>query len=202
MKLYFSPGACSLASHIALNEADLEFEAVQVGRDKKAANGEDYWTVTAKGYVPALRLDDGSVLTEGTAILPYVADRKPAANLAPPAGTIERYRMHEWLGYFNSEVHKGFGPFFSPGVTDAAKEAATANLAKKFDFLEKSLAAGGPYLLGTQYTVADSYAFVVLGWTRVVGIDLSKWPTLKAYHERIGTRPAVVKAMKAEGLLK
>jgi glutathione S-transferase len=173
MKLYFSPGACSLASHIALNEADLEFEAVQVGRDKKAANGEDYWTVTAKGYVPALRLDDGSVLTEGTAILPYVADRKPAANLAPPAGTIERYRMHEWLGYF-----------------------------KKFDFLEKSLAAGGPYLLGTQYTVADSYAFVVLGWTRVVGIDLSKWPTLKAYHERIGTRPAVVKAMKAEGLLK
>jgi glutathione S-transferase len=201
MKLYYSPGACSLASHIALLEAGLPFEAVQVGRDKKAANGEDYWTVTAKGYVPALRLDDGSVLTEGTAILPYIADQKPAAKLAPPAGTLARYRMQEWLGYFNSEVHKGYGPFFTPGATDAAKQAAAANLGKKFDYVEKAL-GDGPYLLGEQFSVADAYAFVILGWSRMVGIDLAKWPHLKAYHERIGARANVVAAMKAEGLLK
>jgi len=201
MKLYFSPGACSLASHIALLEAGLPFEAVQVGRDKKAANGEDYWTVTAKGYVPALRLDDGSVLTEGTAILPYIADQKPAAKLAPPAGTLARYRMQEWLGYFNSEVHKAYGPFFTPGATDAAKEAAAANLGKKFDYVEKTL-GDGPFLLGEQFSVADAYAFVILGWSRMVGIDLGKWPHLKAYHERIGVRANVVAAMKAEGLVK
>jgi glutathione S-transferase len=201
MKLYYSPGACSLASHIALLEAGLPFEAVQVGRDKKAANGEDYWTVTAKGYVPALRLDDGSVLTESTATLPYIADQKPAAKLAPPAGTLARYRMQEWLGYFNSEVHKGYGPFFTPGASDEAKQAAAASLAKKFDYVEKTL-GDGPYLLGEQYSVADAYAFVVLGWTRMVGIDLAKWPHLKAYHERIGARANVVAAMKAEGLVK
>jgi glutathione S-transferase len=201
-KLYYSPGACSLASHIALREAGLEFEAVQVGRDKKAANGEDYWTVTPKGYVPALRLEDGSVLTESTAILPYIADLKPAAKLAPASGTAERYRLHEWLGYLNSEVHKGFGLFFTPGTTDAAKQAGTANLAKKFELLEKSLKSGGPYLLGSEYTVADAYLFVILGWTAIVGIDLAPWPTLKAFQASVGARPAVFAAMKAEGLIK
>jgi glutathione S-transferase len=201
MKLYFSPGACSLACNIALREAGIEFEAVRVGRDKQAANGENYLAVTAKGYVPALRLDNGEVLTEGTAILPYIADRNPAAKLAPPAGTLERYRLQEWLGYLNSEVHKAFGPFFTPGSTDEAKQAAAANLARKFDFMDQALAAG-PYLLGEQFTVADAYAFVVVGWTRHVGIDLVRWPHLKAHQERVAARPAVVAALQAEGLIK
>lgn len=140
MKLYYSPGACSLASHIALYETGLPFEAVKVeGRAQKKAGGEDYASVTAKNYVPALRLDDGQVLTEGTAILPYVADRKPESGLAPAAGTIERYRLHEWLGYINSEVHKNFGPFFAPGTTDEQKAAAKANLGKRFDFVQAEL---------------------------------------------------------------
>ncbi len=202
MQLYFSPGACSLASHIALLEAGVPFEAIKVdGRSKKAVNGEDYWQVTAKGYVPALRLDDGQVLTEGAAILPFVADRNPGAGLAPAAGTFERYRLHEWLGYINSEVHKGFGVFFTPGATDEAKTAGKANLAKKFVFLEQHL-QGKDYLLGSAFTVADAYLFTVLGWSRIVGIDLGEWPLLKAYHARILPRPAVQAAMKAEGLIK
>ncbi len=202
MQLYFSPGACSLASHIALREAGVPFEAVKVdGRAKKTASGEDYWQVTAKGYVPALRLDDGQVLTEGTAILPYVADQNPAAKLAPAAGTLDRYRLHEWLGYINSEVHKGFGVFFTPGATDEAKAAGKTNLAKKFVFVQQQL-EGKDYLVGNAFSVADAYLFTVLGWTRVVGIDLGEWPGLKSYHARILTRPAVQAAMKAEGLIK
>lgn len=202
MQLYYSPGACSLASHIALREAGVAFEAIKVeGRGKKTANGEDYLSVTAKGYVPALRLDDGQVLTEGTAILPYVADRNPAAGLAPAAGTLDRYRMHEWLGYINSEVHKGFGVFFTPGATDEAKATGKLNLAKKFAFIQQEL-EGHDYLLGNTFSVADAYLFTVLGWTRIVGIDLGEWPALTAYHARIAARPAVQAAMKAEGLIK
>jgi glutathione S-transferase len=201
MKLYFMPGACSLAPHIALREAGIDFEAIKVGRDKKASNGEDFLSVNPKGYVPALRLDNGEVLTEGPAILPYIADLKPAAKLAPPAGTIERTRLHEWLSFLNSEVHKAFGPLFTPGATDAAKEAATTALTKRFDYLEQALTQK-PYLLGEQFSVADIYAFVLLGWTRVVGIDLGKWPGLAAFHQRIGARPNVVAALRAEGLTK
>ena len=201
MKLYFSPGACSLASHIALREAGIDFEAVKVdGRAKKTATGEDYWSVTPKGYVPALRLDSGEVLTEGTAIMPYIADRNPAARIAPAPGTIERYRLHEWLGYINSEVHKAYGPMFTPGATEEAKAAAKANIGKKFDFVQKEL-GDKPYLMGEQFTVADGYLFTVLGWTNYVGIDLGAWPVLKAYHSRVAARPAVVAAMKAEGLI-
>ena len=202
MKLYYSPGACSLASHIALKEAGLSFEAIKVdGRAKKAANGEDYWQVTAKGYVPALRLDDGSVLTEGTAILPYIGDRKPETGLAPAAGTIERYRVHEWLGYINSEVHKGFGPFFAPGTSDEAKANAKTALGKRFDFVQQAL-DGREFLVGNTFTVADAYLFTVLGWCRIVGIDLGGWPVLKAWHAKIAQRPAVQAAMRAEGLIK
>lgn len=202
MKLYYSPGACSLASHIALKETGLPFEAIKVdGRAKKAANGEDYWQVTAKGYVPALRLDDGSVLTEGTAILPYIGDRAPASGLAPAAGTIERYRVHEWLGYINSEVHKGFGPFFTPGTSDEAKATAKTNLGKRFDFVQQAL-EGREFLVGNAFTVADAYLFTVLGWTRIVGIDLGGWPVLKEWHAKIAHRPAVQAAMRAEGLIK
>jgi glutathione S-transferase len=202
MQLYFSPGACSLASHIALKETGLPFEAVKVdGRAKKTATGEDYWQVTAKGYVPALRLDDGQVLTEGTAILPYIADRSPASGLAPAAGTLERYRLHEWLGYINSEIHKNFGPFFTPGVTDEAKAAARAHLGKRFAFVQQSL-EGREFLLGNAFSVADAYLFTVLGWCRLVGIDLGEWPALKAWHAKVAQRPTVQAAMRAEGLIK
>jgi glutathione S-transferase len=202
MKLYYSPGACSLASHIALREAGLPFEAVKVeGRGQKTAGGEDYSKVTAKGYVPALRLDDGSVLTEGTAILPYVADQNPGSGLAPTAGSMARYRLHEWLGYINSELHAKFGPFFVPGTTDEQKAAAKTNLGRRFDFAQAEL-GDKPFLMGDTFTVADAYLFTVLGWCAFVGIDLGQWPALKAYHGRIAGRPAVQAALKAEGLIK
>ena len=202
MKLYYSPGACSLASHIALREAGLPFEAVKVeGRGQKTAGGEDYSKVTAKGYVPALRLDDGSVLTEGTAILPYVADQNPGSGLAPTAGSMARYRLHEWLGYINSELHAKFGPFFIPGTTDEQKAAAKTNLGRRFDFAQAEL-GNKPFLMGDTFTVADAYLFTVLGWCAFVGIDLGQWPGLKAYHVRIAGRPAVQAALKAEGLIK
>lgn len=202
MKLYFSPGACSLASHIALREAGLSFDLVKVeGRGQKTAGGEDYSKVTSKGYVPALRLDDGSVLTEGTAILPFIADQKPGSGLAPAAGSMARYRLHEWLGYINSEMHKNFGPFFMPGTTDEQKSAAKTNLGRRFDFAQTEL-GDKPFLMGETFTVADAYLFTVLGWCGFVGIDLGQWPGLKAYHGRIATRPAVQAALKAEGLIK
>lgn len=202
MKLYFSPGACSLASHIALREAGLTFEAVKVeGRGPKTAGGENYAGVTAKGYVPALRLDDGQVLTEGTAILPYIADQAPASKLAPACGTMPRYRLHEWLGYINSEVHKAFGPFFTPGATDAQKAAAKETLHRRIGFINDSL-GDKPFLMGNDFTVADAYLFTVLSWLSYIGDDLFPWPWLKAFQERIAARPAVVAAMKAEGLIK
>ncbi len=202
MKLYYSPGACSLASNIALREAGLPFEAIKVnGRTKITDGGDDYLKVTPKGYVPALQLDDGHVLTEGTAILPYIADQKPAAQLAPAAGTLQRYRLHEWLGYINSEIHKNFGPFFAPNTTDEAKAIGRQNLAKRFEFTQQQL-EGQTFLLGDTFSVADAYLFTVLGWTRHVGIDLGQWPGLQAYHARIAARPAVIAAMQAEGLIK
>lgn len=200
MKLYYSPGACSLASHIALREANIDFELVKVeGHGDKKAGGEDYLQVTAKGYVPALRLDGGEVLTEGTAILPYIADLKPDAGLAPAAGTLPRYRLHEWLGYINSEVHKNFSPFFAPGTSDQQKEAAKAMLDKRFGYIQNILAQQ-PYLLGDEFSVADAYLYTVLSWCRYVKIDLGTWPTLKDYHDRIASRPSVIAARKAEGL--
>ncbi len=202
MQLYYSPGACSLASHIALKETGLPFEAVKVDiRAKKLANGEDYLQVTPKGYVPALRLDDGQVLTEGGAILPYIGDRAPASGLAPAAGTLERYRVHEWLGYVSSELHKNFSPLFAPGVTEEAKATAKTNLGRRFTFVQQAL-ENREFLVGERFTVADAYLFTVLGWTRVVGIDLGEWPVLKAWHAKIAQRPAVQAAMRAEGLIK
>ena len=202
MKLYYAPGACSLASHIALREAGVPFEAVKVeGRGQKTAGGIDYLTVTPKGYVPALRLDDGEVLTEGTAILPYVGDLNPAAKLAPAHGTLARYRLHEWLGYVATELHKNFGPFFTPGTTDEQKAAAKANLGKRFEFVQAAL-ADRPFLLGNDFSVADAYLFTVLGWLGYVGMDLGQWPALKAWHAGVAARPAVQAAMRAEGLIK
>ena len=203
MKLYFSPGACSLASHIALHEAGMNFEAIKVeGRGQKTAGGEDYLQITAKGYVPALKLDDGSVLTEGTAILPYIGDLNPALGLAPAPGTMARYRMHEWLGYINSEVHKNFSPFFTPSATEEQKAAARAQLEKRVQFIEAHL-ADKPFLLGEHLSVADCYLFTVLSWCAYIKLDApSIWPGLKPYIDRIAARPSVQAALKAEGLIK
>jgi glutathione S-transferase len=200
MKLYYAPGACSLAAHIALREAGLPFDLVRVeGRGQKLAGGEPFAKVTPKNYVPALQFDDGAVLTECTAILPWIGDQK--AGLAPVAGTMARYRLHEWLGYINSEVHKGFSAFFTPGTSDEQKAAAKDRLGQRFAFIQSEL-GDQPFLLGNEFSVADAYLFTVLGWTNYVGIDLGGWPALKAYHSRIAARPGVHAALQAEGLLK
>jgi glutathione S-transferase len=198
MKLYYSPGACSLSPHIALLEAGLPFTTERVDiRGKKTASGGDYLAINSKGSVPALQLDDGSVLTEGAAITQYIADQKPESGLAPRAGTLERYRLMEILNYIASEVHKGFGPLFNPKASSDWKASAIAALGTKFDWLSKQL-DGKSYLLGEQFTIADAYLFTVLNWTSRVGIDLSKWPVLTAYQARVAARPKVQAAMQAE----
>jgi len=201
MKLYYAKGACSLSPHIVLREADLPFTLEKVDlASKKTADGTDYLTVNPKGAVPALQLDDGSVLTEGTAIVQYLADQKPESGLAPRAGTVERYRLMEILNYISSEVHKGFSPLFNPKISADWKASALANLGKKFDWLSGFLGAK-THLLGNTFTVADAYLFTVLSWSFRVGVDLGKWPVLSAYHSRVAQRPKVQDALKAEGLL-
>lgn len=198
MKLYFSPGACSLASHIALREAGLPFEAVQVDlRAKKTKAGEDFAALNPKGYVPVLQLDDGSLLSEGPAILQYVADRKPDSKLAPANGTLDRYRLQEWLAYINSEVHKTFGGFFNPAATPEQKEALKPVLAKRLGYVEQHLAQRD-WLVGDGFTVADAYLYVVLGWSGFVGFDLAPFPKLQAFRARVAQRPAVQAAQAAE----
>jgi glutathione S-transferase len=200
MKLYYMTGACSLASYISLNEAGLKFEAVQVDhKTHKTRSGEDFNTINTKGYVPALRLDNGELLTENVVVLQYIADLNPGAKLAPPAGTLERYRLMEWLAYINSEVHKNFGPLFNAAASEGVKQYARDNLSKRVDWLETALGSR-TFLMGEQFTVADAYLFVVLGWSGHLGIDLGRWPGLKRHHERIGARPQVIAALKAEGL--
>jgi glutathione S-transferase len=202
MKLYYMKGACSLASYISLNEAGLKFEAIKVDHStRKTPDGEDFNAINTKGYVPALRLDNGELLTENVAVLQYIADRNPASKLAPAAGTLERYRLMEWLSYINSEVHKPFGALFSPDASEDVKKFARNNLTKRVDWLEKALGSK-TFLMGEQFTVADAYLYVVLGWSSHVGIDLGKWPALKRHHERVGSRPHVIAALKAEHLIK
>lgn len=200
MKLYYLKGACSLASLISLNEAGVKIEAVEVDhKTHKTADGEDLNAINTKGYVPVLRLDDGQILTENIAVLEYIADRNPAAKLAPAAGTLERYRLLELLAYINSEIHKNFGPLFYPSLSEDVKKFARDNLNKRLDWLEKSVGSK-PFLMGEQFTVADAYLYVVLSWTSHVGIDLGKWPALKRHNDRVAARPHVVAALKAEGL--
>ena len=202
MKLYYSAGACSLSPHIALREAGLPVELVKVDiRQKKLEDGSDYRGVNPKGYVPAVELPNGEVLTEGPAILQYVADQNPDSRLAPKAGTLERYRLQEWLTFIGTEIHKSFSPLFDPTAPAEAKAPSLAKLNARFDWLETQL-ANKNFLLGDQFTVADGYLFTVLNWTGHVGIDLAKWPSLLAYRTRIGSRPKVQEALKAEGLLK
>jgi glutathione S-transferase len=201
MKLYFSPGACSLSPHIVLREAGANFQLEQVdNREKKTKSGQNFWTINPKGQVPVLELDTGERLTEGPIIVQYIADQKPGSGLLPPAGTMQRYRVQEWLNFITSELHKSFGPIFRPTTPDAYKAISKENLAKRFDFLDKEL-AGRQFLMGDKFTIADAYLFAVLRWTARIEMDLAKWPNLKAYVDRIAGRPKVQEAMKAEGLL-
>src|SRR3954468_24167595 len=202
MKLYYAPGACSLSPHIALRELGQSFDLVKVDTKTHTFDGGgDFYGVNGKGYVPVLELDDGTRLTEGPAIVQYLADRKPDAGLAPKAGTIERYRLQEWVNFLTSAVHKQFSPLFRRTTPEDYKPIAKQNLASRFDWIEQQL-AGKDYVMGKTFPVADAYLFVLLGWTKPTGIDLARWPNLAAFHKRVGARPKVQEAMQAEGLLK
>ena len=202
MKLYYSPGACSLSPHIALREAGLPVELVKVDlRAKKTEKGDDYAAINPKGSVPAVQMDDGSVLTEGAAIVQHIADQAPGKKLAPANGTKDRLRLQEWLNYIASEVHKGIGQLFNPAMPEDYKTTVKNNLAaRQLPHLEKAL-AGRDYIMG-DFSVADAYLFTVLNWTKLHKIDLSAFPNITAYMTRMAARPAVQEAMKAEGLLK
>ncbi|KAB2913729.1 MAG: glutathione transferase GstA [Hyphomicrobiaceae bacterium] len=202
MKLYFSPGACSLSPHIVLLEAGLPFEKVKADTKTKVMDGGgDYRTVNPLGYVPLLELDDGTRITEGPSIVQYIADKVPAKNLAPPSGTLERTRLQSWLNFVTSELHKGFSPLFNPSMPEEAKKIFRERLATRFAHLDKHL-AGNDYLMGTDFSVADAYLFVVSNWASRVDVDLSPYANVLAYRKRVGARPAVQAAMKAEGLIK
>ncbi|HYD61450.1 MAG TPA: glutathione transferase GstA [Noviherbaspirillum sp.] len=202
MKLYFSTGACSLSPHIVLREIGAPFELERVNlATKKTESGGDYLEVNPKGYVPALRLDNGEVLTEVPAVVQYLADSFPERQLAPAAGTMERYRLIEWLNFISTELHKTFSPLFKPNTPDETKQAALATIAARLDIVEKQL-QGRDYLAGNQFGVADAYLFTVLRWARPIKFDLGRWPAVQAYMQRVAERPAVREAMDAEGLLK
>jgi glutathione S-transferase len=201
MKLYYSPGACSLSPHIALREAGLPVELKKVDLGTKAIDGGgNFADINLKGYVPALELPNGQLLTEGPAIVQYIADQNADSRLAPKAGTIERYRLIEWLNFITTELHKTFGALFNKDASADWKAASTTKLNQRFDYVQSQL-KGKQYLMGDQFTVADGYLFTVLNWTKFVGIDLSKWPTLVEYAARVGARPKVQEALKAEGLM-
>ena len=202
MKLYYSPGACSLSPHIALKEAGLAFEAVAAStKTHQLADGTDYYSINPLGYVPLLELDDGTRLREGPAIVQYIADQVPGKNLAPANGTLARYQLQSWLTFISTELHKNFSPLFSPATADDVKTATKEKIAGRLKWVEGEL-AGKQYLMGDNFTVADGYLFTVSNWAGHVGLDLSPYPNLIAYRARVGARPAVIEAMKAEGLIK
>ena len=202
MKLYYSPGACSLSPHIVLREAGLPFTLEKVDlKTKLTESGVDFRTVNPKGYVPALELADGAILTEGPAIVQYIADLVPSKKLAPIAGTLERYRLVEWLNFISTELHKSFSPLFNPKTPDAWKALVLELLRQRIDFVAKHLETR-PFLMGDAFCVADAYLFTVASWGKWVGIDISLWPALKSHTDRIADRPAVRAALVAEKLLK
>lgn len=202
MKLFTRTGSCSLASNISLREAGIPFELVKVSRhDGKTSEGVPFTDINSKGYVPALLLDSGELLTENAALLPYIGDLNPAAKLAPPVGSLERFRLTEWLAYINSEVHKSYSPLFYPNAPEAMKDFARGNLTKRVGWLAENLGSK-PFLMGEQFTVADAYLFVVLSWAPHVNFDLTRWPNLTAFQQRVGARPHVVEALESEGLRK
>ena len=203
MKLYYAPGACSLSPHIVAREAgmDLKLDKVDLFGTRKTESGRDFNTVNPKGYVPALELDDGQVLTEGPVIVQYLADRKPESGLAPPPGTLERYRLQEALGFINSEIHKSYGPLFNPKIAPERRQEQLDTLRKRFSLVDKML-SGKKYLLGERFTVADAYLFVMVSWADFVKLDISEFANVLAFQKRVGARPAVQAALKAEGLAK
>jgi|HubBroStandDraft_5_1064220.scaffolds.fasta_scaffold326655_1 glutathione S-transferase len=196
MKLYFSPGMCSLHPHITIRETGVPIELVRVDtRSHRTQDGSDYYAVNPKGYVPALQLDDGTILTEGAVIDQYIADLKPESGMIPAAGTLARYRVQEWLNFIASEIHKGYSPLF--GSDEAIKEPVRAKLGKRFDLIARTLESQ-PYLMGETFTVADAYLFNMLTWAPHTGIDLAKWPALQAFFARVQQRPSVQAALAAE----
>ena len=202
MKLYYSPGACSLSPHIVLKEAGLTFEAIAAPtKTHKLADGTDYYSINPLGYVPFLVLDDGRTLHEGPAIVQYIADQVPAKQLAPANGSWERYKLQEWLNTIGTELHKGFSPLFTPGMPEEAKALAKTRLNGRLQWVDGEL-TGKSYLMGDSFTVADAYLFVVAGWGKHVGIDISGLANLSAFMGRVAARPAVQEALRAEGLLK
>jgi len=202
MKLYYSPGACSLSPHIALHEAGLAHTSVLAStKSHKLQDGTDYYGINPLGYVPLLELDNGERLREGPAIVQYIADQAPAKNLAPANGTMERYRLQEWLTFIGTEIHKGFSPLFNPATPEEYKSMAREKLQQRLQWVDGQL-AGKQYLMGDQFTVADGYLFTVTNWAKPTNTDISALANLAAYRDRVGARPAVQAAMKAEGLLK
>ncbi len=202
MKLYYSPGACSLSPHITFREAGLPVTLVKAStKTHKLDDGTDYYTLSPKGYVPLLELDNGEFLSEGPAIVQYLADQNPGSGLAPAAGTLSRYRLMEWLNFVTAELHKQFGPMFQPNTPPEFKEVLKDKISRRYDWLAGEL-KGKDYLMGTQFTVADAYLYTILRWTNFVGLDLAKWPVLAAYKARVESRPKVQEALVAEGLVK
>ena len=202
MKLYYSPGACSLSPHIALHEAGIACEAVLAStKSHKLQDGTDYYTINPLGYVPLLVLDDGTQLREGPAIVQYIADLAPAKNLAPANGTMQRYRLQEWLNFISSELHKNFSPMFNPKMPEEAKTLSKERLASRYEWLNGQL-EGKEWLMGEHFSVADGYLFTVTNWAKPTGLDLTPYPNVQAWHARVAARPGVQAALKAEGLLK
>lgn len=201
MKLYYTPVACSMAPHIALREAGLEFELVKVDLATKVTeNGDDFNAINPKGYVPALELDNGEILTEVAAILQYIGDQKPGSGLTPEAGTMARYRLAEMLSFLSGELHKSFSPLFDPTTSDEARQAIAERIGRRFAYINEQL-EGQDYIMGDTFSVADTYLNTILGWARHTQMDLSAWPNITAYADRIMARPAVQETFKAEGLM-
>ena len=202
MKLYFSPGACSLAPHIVLEESGLAYETVLAStKTHQLADGTDYYTINPKGQVPLLELDSGERLTEGPAIVQYIADQVPAKRLAPANGTMPRYRVQEWLNFITSEVHKGFGAVFNPAMPEDGKAVMRARVLSRLTWVDAQL-EGKPYLMGDAFSIADPYLFTVANWTKYTDIDISGMKNLSAFQARMAARPTVQAALRAEGLLK
>lgn len=201
MKLYYSPGACSLSPHIVLRESGLAFDLVRTStKTHQLADGTDFYTINPKGSVPVLEIANGERLTEGPAIVQYIADQVPQKQLAPANGTMARYRLQEWLNFITSELHKGFSPLFKPNTVPEAKEQSKAQLRTRLEWVDSQL-AGKTFLLGEHFTVADAYLYTVVNWTKPVGINTDDLPHLLAFVARVGARPAVGEALKAEGLV-
>lgn len=202
MKLYFAPGACSLSPHIALREAGIVFTPVKVStKTHQTEDGGDFYAVNPKGYVPVLELDDGTRLTEGPAVVQYIADQAPASKLAPANGTIDRYKLQEWLNFISTEVHKQFSPLFDSTTPDEIKTKQRDKIAKRLDWVAQQL-GDKEYLTGANFSVADAYLFTLLNWTKLTGIDMTRWPVLQNFQKRVAARPHVQEALKAEGLVK